>query len=192
MLSSLQDHWVREALARWSGCSSAPGVGCSLCGGRRTGPGSAARARGGPASAPPRPCRAGRPATPPRRRSSSWTTGRRVGVSCARSRPGEVPVRPGGEEVRQEVRARALARGASARTPAWNARGRGPSRGPCRRPGVGKRGRLSRPRARTAGRGARGGEGGRVSSWSAFVHCSRRAAVRPPRPRPEPPPRCGR
>lgn len=113
---------MTEALARLRGSTSIPGTACSLCGGPETGSGSAVRARGRPAAAPPL------PGPPPG--DASWleqlSDHGESGVSSARSRPGEVSVEPRGEESRE---VRALVRAGNSRTSGWNCTlGPGPGR----------------------------------------------------------------
>lgn len=189
---------MTEALARLRGSTSIPGTGSSLCGGPETGSGSAVRARGRPASAPPLPGPSPCDASSLEQLSDHGESG----VSSACSRPGEVSVEPRGEESR-EVRAHWLALGTPGLQVGIARWGRGAQ--PEQLPGpllsvpaqsarsrVGKRGRPYPPRARAAGCRKRGGESRRVLSRSAFVRSCLRAGVRPPRPQAQPPPRCGR
>lgn len=160
---------MTEALARPRGSTSIPGTGSSLCGGPETGSGSAARARGRPASAPPL------PGPPPCDASSleQLSDHGESGVSSACSRPGEVSVEPRGEESR-EVRAHWFALGTAGLQVGIARWGRGAQPGQIPGPllcvpaqsarsRVGKRGRPYPPRARAAGTESAAGKGGAFS-----------------------------
>lgn len=145
-------------------------MGRSLCGDSRP-PAGLRSGLGPPTPAPPRPCRAGRPAAP-RHAGAARDSGKETQVLCPRcTQPGLVG--PRGGESREEVRSR------------WFARGRGVLRDCKSERALRREAGAARP---TAGLPERGGEGGAFPPAAPLLALAGGRAPTAATPRPSSPP----